>query len=427
MRTFSLKIMIFIGIYCLLFMPMLAVSGQQVAFHPSSIKWSRDGRKIAVNSYSGIHIFSNTLLLAAIQMPIINQYESISWSPDSRLLAGSRSNYIRIWDTESGKLVSEIISQGKIVPTVAWSPDGKLLASAIDYTHIAVWDTSSWTVLKMLIDDPGVVFLSWNPTGTRLLGQSDANLVIWDTSNWQQIHKDRMGVASEAIGWSPDGRLFVVPGGFIFDENGKPAGQVNCVQNFSPEFAAWSPDGSRIFLSSSDQAGSSLCIAEGKLYGTEIARLQGAPNAPIFYLAVSPDGKSYVTGSAALVRYETDTGRVLNRTSVAPPTPTFTASRLELTEICSPEPTKYRVWRVRNFNPIDVVFLWDVGMVADQSGRQRMVVLATEKGVPGEVTFTTKTDANSTVRIFSPKEKLQDWKVSSRTVTACAIVTPKTP
>ncbi len=198
---------------------------------------------------------------------------------------------------------------------------------------------------------------------------------------------------------------------------------MDCLLNISPIFSDWSKNGSRIIFSSTDQAGSSLCIlnAEHEAYTQIIAIPE---NSPVFSFALSPDGKYFVTelSIGVLQKFETDTGTLLENGPDAVPTGTFIPSKLQLTSLCSPEPDKYHLWRVRNLNPIDVVFTWKVS----QSGTKQAdtnYVRAAENGVPGEVIFTTKTETGSdTVQIFSPKNSLQDQKTS--TAIKCPVETP---
>lgn len=88
----------------------------------------------------------------------------------------------------------------------------------------------------------------------------------------------------------------------------------------------------------------------------------------------------------------------------------WTEQKLQLTSMCSPNPTSYRVWRVRNYNPFTLNFTWDVYNTSQNGSGS---VPALEGSTPGEVTFqTTTVSGSNTTRIFV-NGVLQDTKAST--------------
>jgi WD40 repeat protein len=72
----------------------------------------------------------------------------IAFSPDGRLLASagktiSADPVIRLWDTQTGKVVARLPGHTSAVWSLAFSPNGKLLASASADRTALVWDLSS--------------------------------------------------------------------------------------------------------------------------------------------------------------------------------------------------------------------------------------------------------------------------------------------
>lgn len=96
-------------------------------------------------------------------------------------------------------------------------------------------------------------------------------------------------------------------------------------------------------------------------------------------------------------------------------TPSPVPQPLRLTSMCSPDPATVRVWRVRNPNPYDVPFTWDVyGTTQTGSG-----IAAASSDTFFETT--TVPDSPNTVRLFVNGVQ-QDVKAS--TPAACASSTP---
>ena len=88
-------------------------------------------------------------LLSATQLCIFfvhrkNAFYSVTWSPDSRMIAtGSSDNNIRLWDIASGELVRTLEGHQDWVESVAWSGDGRWLASGAADQAVRVWEASS--------------------------------------------------------------------------------------------------------------------------------------------------------------------------------------------------------------------------------------------------------------------------------------------
>lgn len=150
-------------------------------------------------------------------------------------------------------------------------------------------------------------------------------------------------------------------------------------------------------------------------------------SAPAFYAPVT-DGAFSFTASFAeqaagtpiyVTVYEAPNAQYFSRTDYlsdfntpacqlsTPPTPEPTATatpaplqRLRLTSLCSPDPSAYRVWRVRNGNRYEVAFTWDMYRSStDQTGAG--VAPAAVSGGVGETFFQTITEGGpNTVHIF---------------------------
>jgi uncharacterized repeat protein (TIGR01451 family) len=85
---------------------------------------------------------------------------------------------------------------------------------------------------------------------------------------------------------------------------------------------------------------------------------------------------------------------------------------LELTSLCSPEPSVYRVWRVRNYNQNDIQFDWEVygpGLTGSETAP------AASGATPGEIVFTTPTVANPMTVVIRVGGVIHDTKGGNST------------
>jgi WD40 repeat protein len=145
---------------------------------------------------------------------------SVSWSPDSRLLAsaskdmqGGGGGEIIIWDVKPSFQVKRKLrghSQGVI--SVAWSPgpDNKYLASGGYDSTIKVWDAKTFEE-KFSFEGHSreINVLAWSRNGTRLAsGSGDKTIKIWDVAK-QTLLGTLEGHTGWVLSmrWSPDGRF----------------------------------------------------------------------------------------------------------------------------------------------------------------------------------------------------------------------------
>ena len=74
-------------------------------------------------------------------------YGNITFSPDGSLLAVASSIGIWIYDARTGDELNLLITDSRLVPSVAFSPDGKTLASG-SYKKISFMGCRHWRTQK---------------------------------------------------------------------------------------------------------------------------------------------------------------------------------------------------------------------------------------------------------------------------------------
>jgi WD40 repeat protein len=118
----------------------------------------------------------------------------VAYNPDgTRLATASDDNTARIWDAGTGKLLKILQGHQGTVYEVEFLPNGAYLATASRDETVAIWDTGTGQRTYALnACCGGSVNLAVSPDGARLAASSwDGNVYIWDTENGQQIHKLR--------------------------------------------------------------------------------------------------------------------------------------------------------------------------------------------------------------------------------------------
>ncbi len=138
-----------------------------------------------------------------------------------RAVTGSLDHTLKLWNVETGKLISTMRGHSDYVMTLAISPRGNIIASGGDDGAIRLWDARTGRLQKVLIDIPlPVTALCFDRSGTRLLESRTTDLTldtqtVWDIAARQRLvtygeHKDNAVVAAA---FSPDGRWVATGGG----------------------------------------------------------------------------------------------------------------------------------------------------------------------------------------------------------------------
>jgi WD40 repeat protein len=146
-----------------------------------------------------------------------------AWSPDGKHLAiGGDTRLIYVYETTNWTLVKVLEGHEGSVLTLEWSPGGTMLASGSGQDKVAIhnseenivkiWDFSSGTVIAELVGHTeGVLNIKWSPNGSQIATASDdKTIMLWSTSDWIRLNiltGHTLGVLD--VDWSPNGTLLV--------------------------------------------------------------------------------------------------------------------------------------------------------------------------------------------------------------------------
>ena len=183
---------------------------------------------------------------------------SVAFSPDSKKIATAGADRtIRIFEVETGKLLSQIEDHADWIFAVAWSPDGKRLASASRDKTAKVFDVEKKESLVTFPTHAQPVYtVSFTPDGKGIAtGGEDNRIRIWNPDNDGKAIRDIAGF-----------------GGTVFK-------------------LRYTPDGKSLIACSGDKS-----VGVYSLTGSQIRKLQGH-NDWIYSLAISRDGKTVASGS----------------------------------------------------------------------------------------------------------------------------------
>jgi WD40 repeat protein len=118
---------------------------------------------------------------------------SISYSPDSALLAVTGYHEVLLHRADGSGLVARLVGASERVQSVAFSPDGKLLAATCGdpgrFGEVQVWDVAKRKLkLSVPVTYDTVYGVSWSPDGSKIaFGCADNTLRAIDARTGQQV------------------------------------------------------------------------------------------------------------------------------------------------------------------------------------------------------------------------------------------------
>jgi len=120
------------------------------------------------------------------------------------------NGFIKIWDSNTGKLIAKPEGHTYTVNCLAWAADGKTLISGSDDSLIRTWNTTTLQQINSLTGHTSIVRgIALSPNGRILASASwDNTARLWNLENSQPIgmplqHPDDV----ECVSFSTDGKL----------------------------------------------------------------------------------------------------------------------------------------------------------------------------------------------------------------------------
>jgi WD40 repeat protein/predicted Ser/Thr protein kinase len=238
-----------------------------------SVSWSPDGRLIAC-----VTLNRDVRVYRADGFELVNVFNTktdglpghsltrgiVRWSPNGRLLAISCEEiYVRLWDVE-GHAGPVLRGMGGIVSSIAWNPNGESLLVAS--SKLGLWSINGSVLREFETNDSDVRDVSWHPDGQRFVSANrDGMITLWNSDGTKKKEVPNPVGPKTWVAWSPDGEQFASGGGDgtvrLWNADGQLQSELHG-QSSRVHCLSWSPDGQWL-ASAGDDAVIRLWMPDG--------------------------------------------------------------------------------------------------------------------------------------------------------------------
>ena len=325
------------------------------------LRWSRDGQKLAcIVNYDRLRIYNlNTQTVSGFTLNVYStgSLTQLEWNADSSRVLIGRNVYTQLFET-NGTPVVRYGYHSSAIKSLAWNPDGTQLLSKSDAedgnkselylanpalmpnkiveissqiddlawlnnTSILGLDNRNGLVRTLVVPD-GNTTQTFEGYAPIALSQDTSKLAVYLNSNQIRILNTTTGEIQKtftrtegcctpaAIRWSPDGSKIAIldtgnAGLSVYTQEGTRLWQTQ-LDSFNANRLFWTGDGTRMIVSSS-YSGSSIRNA---IDGSQIDQFTGSTDSTFEILAVNLNGAYWIARTTTkTVLANATSGRVL--------------------------------------------------------------------------------------------------------------------
>lgn len=110
----------------------------------------------------------------------VSYVKSIEYSSDSKFLASTSDDSIRIWHTQTGKCIKVLNGYNSNISATVYSPKGKHLVSGFNDKSVKIFNTITGDCIDTLSNNNSIDIIAYSPCGRYIACVSGKNIDLWE-------------------------------------------------------------------------------------------------------------------------------------------------------------------------------------------------------------------------------------------------------
>jgi len=143
------------------------------------------------------------------------------YSPDGTVLLTRHEKSVKLWDAITETELRSLEGHTETVLCAGFSADGTMIVSGSSDKTIRIWDTETGRVIRTITDPSASWYISFSSDGRKILSANGGIIKMWNALTGELLfsHGDPYGLTDGgwwSVQFSPDGRYYIAAHGMIF-------------------------------------------------------------------------------------------------------------------------------------------------------------------------------------------------------------------
>ena len=187
------------------------------ALEPTALSWDSPGDRLVVGTRSGeilLYDTSSPVVPPSTMVPVGHSSISrVAWDPGGHHVAfGNKAGVVSVW-SDADRKIRSVCEFANYSGALAWGPDGVRLATGGRNPHrgtgeVVIWDRAAETSRSYATPGRFVFSVAWDPDGSRLAVGTWGRVSVLDSASGEHLLQFETDAKTKFLAWSPDGERF---------------------------------------------------------------------------------------------------------------------------------------------------------------------------------------------------------------------------